>query len=229
MAATPPTTSENAMLAPDAKTDRILWIVIAVSVVACAAFVFFTPVEAMLGQYLKLVLFHGASIWVNVLSFTTAGALAVAYLVNRRPGTYAYVASARYVSFGLWLFNTALGMVSAWMTWGDSFIREPRLQASFWIILLLGMAMALDIMMDKPRLHAAFDIGIAVAIWLLVFVPAKDIHPNNPVFASGWQIKALFGGMVVTWAVAVFSLIRIWAERLARDGAGVEGMPDEVD
>ena len=217
------------MLAPDAKTDRILWIVIAVSLVACAAFVFFTPVEAMLGQYLKLVLFHGASTWVNLITFTAAGALAVAFLVNHRPGTYAYSASARYISFGLWIFNTALGMLSARLTWGDAFIREPRLQASFWILLLLGLAIAIDIMMDKPRLHSAFDILIMVAVWVFVFATPKDIHPNSPVLASGWEIKGLFAGMVVSWAVAVFAFIRLWAERLARDGAGVAGMPDEVD
>ena len=213
----------------DASRDRILWIVIAVSLLACAALVFFTPADAMLGNYLKLVLFHGGSTWVNLLTFTAAGALAAAFLVNGRPGTYAYTASARYVSFGLWIFNTVLGMLSARLTWGDSFIREPRLQASFWILVVLGIAIAVDIMMDKPRLHAAFDIGIMVAVWAFVFVTPKDIHPNNPVLASGWQIQALFAGIVLTWAIAVFTFIRIWAERLGRDGAGVPGMPDEVD
>ena len=217
------------MLAPDAKGDRILWIVIAISLVACAAAVAIVPPDAMLGYYLKLVLFHGASTWVNLLTFTAAGVLAIAFLVNSRPGTYAYSASARYVSFGLWIFNTALGMLSARLTWGDAFIREPRLQASFWILLLLGLAIAIDIMMDKPRLHSAFDIAIMVAVWLFVLVTPKDIHPNNPVLASGWDIKAMFGAIVLTWGVAVFAFIRIWAERLARDGAGVPGMPDEVD
>ena len=213
----------------DTSRDRMLWIVIGLSLVACAALVAITPAEAMLGQYLKLVLFHGASTWVNLVTFSTAGVLAVAFLVNARPGTYAYAASARYISFGLWIFNTALGMLSARLTWGDAFIREPRLQASFWILLVLGLAIALDIMMDKPRLHAVFDVGIMVAVWAFVFVTPRDIHPNSPVMASGWDIKLLFAGIVLTWAVAVLCVIRLWAERLARDGAGVPGMPDEVD
>jgi hypothetical protein len=217
------------MPTPDTSRDRLLWVAIVVSLVACAAFVAFTPAEAMLGQYLKLVLFHGASTWVNLVTFTAAGALAVAFLVNGRAGTYAYAASSRYVSVLRWIFNTALGIVSARLTWGDAFIREPRLQASFWILLLLGLAMAIDIMMDKPRLHSAFDIAIMVAIWVFVFATPRDIHPNSPVMASGWEIKALFGGMVVTWGVAVVCVIRLWAERLMIGGAGVAGMPDEVD
>lgn len=217
------------MSSSDAGSDRVLWSVIALSLVACAAFVLFTPAEAMLGQYLKLVLFHGASTWVNLLTFTAAGALGIAFLVNGRPGTYAYCASARYTSFGLWVFNTALGILAARLTWGDAFIREPRLQASFWILLLLGLAIALDIIMDKPRLHSAFDVAIMVAVWVFVLVTPKDIHPNSPVLASGWDIKGLFAGMVITWGVAVFTFIRLWAARLARDGAGVPGMPDEVD
>ena len=217
------------MPTPDTSRDRVLWIVVAVSVLACGVFVFFTPVEAMLGQYLKLVLFHGASTWTNLLTFTAAGVLAIAYLVNGRPGTYAYAASARYISFGLWIFNTVLGMGSAYLTWGSSFMGEPRLRMSFVILLLLWLSIALDIMMDKPRLHAAFDIGIMIAVWLFVFVTPKDIHPNSPVLASGWDIKLLFAGMVVTWAIAMFTIIWLWAERLERDGAGVPGMPDEVD
>jgi hypothetical protein len=217
------------MPTPDDRLDRVLWMVIALAVVACGVFVFLTPVEAMLGQYLKLVLFHGASTWVNLVTFTTAGALAVAFLVNHRPGTYAYAASARYTSFVLWIFNTVLGMGSAYLTWGPSFMGEPRLRLSFVILFILGIAIALDIMMDKPRLHAAFDVAIMVAVWLFVFATPKEIHPNSPVLASGWQIKGLFAGMVVTWGIAVFAFIRLWAERLARDGAGVPGMPDEVD
>ena len=213
----------------ETRSERTLWIVIALSLVACAAFVAFTPAEQMLGQYLKLVLFHGASTWVNLVTFTAAGALAIAYLVNGRPGTYAYTAAARYVSFGLWIFNTALGMLSARLTWGDAFIREPRLQASFWILAALGIAIAVDIMVDKPKLHSALDIGIMVAVWAFVLVTPKDIHPNSPVMASGWDIKGLFAGMFLTWGIAVFTFIRIWAARLAARGAGVAGMPDEME
>ena len=64
----------------------VLWIVFAVAVAACAGLVALTPYEQMLGNLLKPVLFHGASVWVNLGTFTLAGVLAVVYLVTRRPG-----------------------------------------------------------------------------------------------------------------------------------------------
>lgn len=213
----------------DKRADTVLWVVLALALAVEAVLVAITPTEAMLGWMLKPVLFHGASTWVNLATFTLTGVLAVVYLVNRRPGTYAYVAAARYVSFALWILNTALGMFSAWITWGDAFWAEPRLQVSFWILIAVALAIAVDIMMDKPALHSAFDIAIAIGVWAFVLLTPKEIHPNSPVLASGMGIQLLFAGMVAAWGVAALVVIRLWEERLLVGGAGVPGMPDEVD
>jgi hypothetical protein len=210
-------------------SDTILWGVLAAAVVACAVLVALTPYEQMLGDWLKLVLFHGASTWVNLVTFTVAGILAVVYMVGRRPGVYAYTAATRYVSFSLWIFNTALGMLSAWLTWGSAFWGEPRLQASFWVLLALAIAIAVDILVDKPMLHSGIDIAIALAVWGFVFLTPREIHPDSPVMASGWGIRGIFAGMVLTWGIAVVVAIRLWAERLKAGGAGIPGMPDEAD
>jgi hypothetical protein len=211
------------------RADAVLWGVFGAAIVACAILVAMTPVEQMLGNWLKLVLFHGASTWVNLGTFTLCGTLAVAYLVTRRPGVYAYTAATRYVSFSLWIFNTVLGMLSAWLTWGPSFWGEPRLQASFVILLFLAIAIAVDIVVDRPVLHSSLDILIALGVWAFVFLTPREIHPNSPVMASGWGIKGIFGGMVLTWGIAMIVAIRLWAERLKAGGAGVPGMPDEID
>ena len=138
-------------------------------------------------------------------------------------------AATRYVSFSLWILNTVLGMFSAYITWGSSFWGEPRLQASFVILLLIAVAIAVDIIVDKPVLHSSFDILIAVGVWVFVLFTPKDIHPTSPVLASGFGIQAIFAGMVLAWGIAMLVAIRLWAERLEAGGAGVPGMPDEVD
>ena len=211
------------------KADRWTWVALAAGVVATGVCIAATPFEVMLGHYLKLVLFHGASTWVNLATFTLAGVLAAAYLVSGRLGTYAYVAASRYVSFSLWIFNTVLGSAAAWLTWGPGFWSEPRLRVSFWILLAVAVAIALDVALDKPRLHAGVDIAIAGAVWLFVVATPKDIHPANPVLASGTGIKVLFAAMVLSWGVVAACAIRLWAASLNARGVGVPGMPDEVD
>ncbi len=220
-----------AVAAPERRIvpDAVLWVVLGLALAGEAVLVFLTPTEAMLGWMLKPVLFHGASTWVNLGTFTLAGVLAVVYLINRRPGTYAYVAATRYVSFSLWILNTVLGMFSAYITWGSAFWAEPRLQVSFWILIAVAIAIAVDIMMDKPALHASLDILIALGVWAFVLFTPKDIHPNSPVLASGEGIQLLFAGLVALWGVAALVVIRLWEERLRAGGAGVAGMPDEVD
>jgi hypothetical protein len=215
--------------APKSGAHTALYVVLGLALAATAVLVALTPIDAMLGWMLKPVLFHGASTWVNLLTFTLAGLLAIVYLINRRPGTYAYVAATRYTSFVLWILNTALGMFSAYITWGSAFWSEPRLQASFWILLVIAVAMAVDILVDRPVIHSAFDIAIALGVWVFVLFTPKEIHPNSPVLASGLAIQAVFGGIVLAWGVAVFVVIRLWAERLAGLGIGVPGMPDAED
>jgi hypothetical protein len=224
-----PTTSAPAKTRSN---DKILWGVFGAAIVACAVLVAVTPYyppPEQLGHWLKLVLFHGASTWVNLATFTLAGILAVAYLATRRPGVYAYTAATRYVSFSLWIFNTALGMASAWLTWGSGFMGEPRLRWSFVILLALAVAMAFDILADKPVLHASIDIAIALGVWAFVLFTPREIHPQSPVMASGWDVKGVFAGMVLMWGAAMVVAIRLWAERLKAGGAGVPGMPDETD
>jgi hypothetical protein len=217
--------------APGRSGHAALYVVLGLALAVTAVLVALIPADTGLLWTLRPVLFHGASTWVNLLTFTLAGILAVVYLFNRRPATYAYVAATRYTSFSLWILNTLLGMFSAYITWGSAFWSEPRLQLSFWILLVIGIAMAVDILMDKPVVHSAFDIAIALGVWVFVLYTPKDIHPNSPVMASGtdWGIKAVFAGLVLAWGVAVFVVIRLWAERLARLGAGVPGMPDAED
>jgi hypothetical protein len=232
----PPPPTRNAAGTPEPPAPRFgghtaLYVVLGLALAVAVVLVALIPSDTMLQWTLKPVLFHGASTWINLLTFTLAGLLAIVYLFSRRPGTYAYVAATRYVSFSLWILNTLLGMFSAYITWGSAFWSEPRLQLSFWILLVIAVAMAVDILMDKPVIHSALDIAIALGVWVFVVYTPKDIHPNSPVFAAGtdWSIKAIFAGLVLAWGVAMLVVIRLWAERLARLGAGVPGMPDAED
>ena len=104
----------------------------AVAAVVTAVVVALVPSEAQLGDALRLVLFHGASTWVNLLTFSATALASLAFLITRRTGLATWASALRWVSLPLWILNTTLGFLSMKIVWGGVLWREPRLQMTFW-------------------------------------------------------------------------------------------------
>lgn len=177
--------------------DRILVAAVAVSVVASTALVAAVPVEVRLGQLLKLVLFHGASTWVDLLAFTLQALLGVAFLVLGRSSLYSWARTLRYIAPIWWAANTVMGIVSMRLAWGGFVWGEPRMRMTLWILVASFTLLGLDQFLERRRVLAAGDVAIGVLLWSLVFASPKVMHPDNPVFASGGTMVGLFIGMVV--------------------------------
>lgn len=170
---------------------------------ATAAFAFSMPEEQRLGALVRLVTFHGASTWVNMMLFTVAGVLAVAFLATDAASIGRWGAGVRYVALPLWLANTGLGILSSKLAWGAVNWTEPRLQASFWILIGAAVVLVIDVAVDRPRIAAVADVVLVVAFWALLLSAPNLMHPDNPVLNSGWDVKAPFLGMVVAWGGAM--------------------------
>ncbi|MDH4139729.1 MAG: hypothetical protein OEV43_04080, partial [Coriobacteriia bacterium] len=164
------------------------------------------PAVKLLGDNVRLPIFHGGSTWVSLATFTLAGLLAAAYLATRSEGVYRWAAGFWIVSVPLWVLNTVLGVIAAMRTWdfsGSSVspilaIREdPRLLAQFELLLILALVVAADFMYSSHRVRALLNVVFLVVMWSLlgwVFLnpQAKALHPDNPVLNSGWEIKGPF-------------------------------------
>ncbi|MBI5231715.1 MAG: hypothetical protein HY876_06080 [Coriobacteriales bacterium] len=180
------------------------------------------PVEALLGSRVKLPIFHGASTWVSLITFTVMGLLAVAFLVVRRPALYAWEAGLRWVSIPLWVLNTVLGVIAALNTWDFTgskespiqvAIQDPRLQAQAWLLaaafVLTIAQLLIDSRVRKAIADAVFTVGMWAVLLPLFLDPAKRaLHPDNPVLNSGWEMKLPFFGIVVS--VLGIALIASW-------------------
>lgn len=191
-----------------------------------AYLVFSIPAVEGLGTKVKLPIFHGASTWVDLMLFALLGVVAVAYLVTKREGVYAWEVGLRAIAAPLWAVNSVLGLVAALNTWDFTGSKEspfvaasqdPRLMAQ--LILLLGVAMVLLLdwlVLDKHLYKAIVDVAFVGAASVLlgnIFLdPAKAaLHPNSPVLNSGWDIKGPFLGIVV--ALFAITLIGAWIVR----------------
>ena len=198
------------------------YVVLAAMAVVTAVLVFAIPPDQTLGGLVRLVIFHGATTWVNLATFTLAALLSAAFLVSGRLGLYWWASAFRYVSLPLWLMNAVLGVVSMRLAWGGFEWDEPRLRMTFVVLMAALVVFAVDFLVGDRRLAAVLDIALAGVLWYLLMTTHNLAHPDSPVFASGSTIVAIFLGLVVACfviAVVIASLIR---DRLARSAAGEE-------
>ncbi|MBE0477310.1 MAG: hypothetical protein IBX62_09460 [Coriobacteriia bacterium] len=194
--------------------------VLAALAVAVAVLVATLPPVEQLGRLVRLVVFHGASTWVNLATFTFAGITALAFLLSGGERLYAWASGLRWFSMPLWVLNTALGVLSARMAWGSVEWGEPRLRMTFWVLLGAGLVVAADLAFSRPRVTAALDVGLAAALWFGIAVSPNVVHPDNPVLNSDWYIKGPFFVMVA--AIMAIALISSWLLS-RRAGAAAEG------
>ncbi|MCX8007691.1 MAG: hypothetical protein N3B11_06215 [Coriobacteriia bacterium] len=184
-------------------------------VVLAVAAVLLTPPDQKLGGMVRFVMYHGASTWVNMLTFTVAGVLGLATLAGR-DGARAFGEAFRWVALPHWVVNTILGLISMKLIWGGILWNEPRLMMTFGILAGALLVLAAQFMLDSPKVPAALDAMLAAALWVLVLVLPNLFHPDSPVFNATNRIYvATFFGMVASVALVVMPVALAVASRRA--------------
>lgn len=184
------------------------------------------PPVLQLGTLVRLVTFHGASIWVNMAAFTLAGIAGAAYLVTRRDGIYRAGAAFRYLAVPWWIVNTVLGMISSRLAWNSVNLAEPRLQATFWIMLAAGIVLAVDFGFNKRALSATADVVMAAVLWTLILGARNFVHPDNPIMNSGPEIQLPFFGIVGSLFAAGLLGATVLSSLLPAEGKGAATAAD---
>lgn len=177
-------------------TRRIMLGAIVVLLAVVAYLTWTMPPVLQLGTLVRLVIFHGASTWVNMAAFTLAGVAGLAYLATRRDEAYRLGAAFRYLAVPWWIVNTGLGLLSSRLAWNSINMAEPRLQATFWIMLAAGIVLAIDFGFGKRLWSSLADIAMAGILWTLILGARNFVHPDNPVMNSGPEIQIPFFGIV---------------------------------
>ncbi|TDB37708.1 MAG: hypothetical protein D9V44_06515 [Actinobacteria bacterium] len=198
-------------IAPKTRTALVVGIVVAV--LACVAAVLLTPPDEKLGAMVRFVMFHGASTWVNMATFTLAGGFGIAFLLGKG-GAGRWGEALRWVSLPLWTINSILGLLSMQLIWGGILWTEPRLAMTFGVLAGALAIFAVQMLADAPKVTAALDAVLAAALWALVLILPNLFHPDSPVFQSGnWAFIGGFLGMVASIAVVAFLTTTLIARR----------------
>lgn len=199
---------------PLSKTARIALVaLIPAAVVACAVAILSIPPDEKLGAMVRFVMFHGASTWVNMGTFTLAGVLGLAFIFGAaKLGRWGE--ALRWFSLPLWTLNTILGILSMKLIWGGILWNEPRLLMTFGLLAASVIIVALQLIFDHPKIPAALDAVLAAALWFLVLALPNLFHPDSPVFSSGNPAYINgFLGMVGSIAVVALCVVVLIARR----------------
>jgi hypothetical protein len=201
---------------PLSKTARtVLFALVPIAAVACALSLLAIPPDERLGTMVRFVMFHGASVWVNMGTFTLAGIFGAAFLLGKT-GAGRWAEAFRWYSLPLWTVNTVLGILSMKLLWGGILWDEPRLLMSFGLLVGSAVILALQLIVDNPKIPAALDGLLAVALWFLVLVLPNLFHPDSPVFNSDNAIYIYaFLGMVASLAAIAGAVVTLVARRRA--------------
>ncbi len=187
------------------------------AVAGSIAAILLTPPDQKLGTMVRFVMFHGASTWVNMATFTIAGALGLVGLAGKDRAVRAG-AAFRWIALPHWAINTVLGLISMKLIWGGILWSEPRLGMTFGILAGAALILAAQMLFDSPKVPAALDALLAVTLWVLVLVLPNLFHPDSPVFSSGnVAYIGTFLGMVASIAVGAFALAHAIDARVTAD------------
>lgn len=195
------------------KARTLLFAVIVLAVVACVVSILAIPPDERLGTMVRFVMFHGASTWVNMGTFTLSGVLGLAFIFGAgKLGRWGE--ALRWFSLPLWTVNTILGILSMKLIWGGILWNEPRLLMTFGLLAGSIVILAMQLIVDHPKVPAALDAVLAAALWFLVLVLPNLFHPDSPVFNSENPVYIYaFFGMVGSIAAAAAAVVTLVARR----------------
>ena len=211
----------------DRITDRTAWLVFAGGFVSSVLAAAFSPQDAKLGAWVRLVIWHGMLKWACILVIFAMGVLALYYLISKRQALYDWVRALQVATMLAWVFAVIVGAASAKLVWNSWNLSERRMTMAIIYVMVSAVALIVGLVLDKPRLTAALAVLTSLTmagllVWIEAFPTPDDVHPTNAVMGSPnvafrvFAILMLVGCLV--WVLALVVPTRHWVERHGHDG-----------
>jgi hypothetical protein len=183
----------------------IVLIYLAVTVFILA---FIPPVE-QLGNWIKLIIFHGILSVTALYAIYAAGLLGFFYLVTKKEALGHWSREVGMMSVVVWSVGTLLSFVSMQVAWGGM-MWEPRTIAAITIVALgVGKEYLVRNNGFKTRFFALANVGYAVAVYTIRQTTVYIMHPENPTAQSdSILIRFLPWVMILFTALAIAELTR---------------------
>ena len=110
--------------------------IILIFLIISAVLLLFAPAEQTLGQWIKLIYFHGTLSYAGLYAFYASALLGFAYLVSTRTPLGQWSQEIGLWAVVVWFVSVALSLVSMQVVWGGLYWAEPRTIAAITMLVL---------------------------------------------------------------------------------------------
>src|SRR5512135_961197 len=144
-----------------------------------------SPPDKVLGDRVRLVYLHGSIIQVDLALYGLAGLTGLIYLLSSRSvWSLRSIVLAR-ASLIMWFVYLLISIVTTIETWGGVPLFEPRWIFTIQITVLAPLAYLAGVVMKNPKISAALNIIVVIAIVFLDSRAQLIMHPIDPIGTSG--------------------------------------------
>ena len=188
------------------------------------------PADVSLGNWVKLVYWHGMYTWACIILFTVGALLAGWYLVSRRQTLADLAKAILFLAVPLWIVDVAVGALAAKLIWNSYNLTEARMVISLVYMMIVAVAVIAALWFDRPVVTSSLSIFSTVVLWAGLWwitygAGARDsVHPASPIANSDSIAIKVFAALILLTALAAVLLAVVpvyeWLRKSSTEPAG---------
>jgi hypothetical protein len=188
-----------------------VWLVFFFAAAILAAL--FAPLEQTLGSNVRLVVFHGAWVWVALLLFLGAAVVGAVGLLTRRTTWHAWSRASGQAGLLFWLTFLPMSLVVMQANWNGLFLDEPRFRTPL-NLAIVGLLLQVGLLF-LPQWWTSVANLLFGAVLLFTMQGADSVlHPESPIFsAEAGGIRLYFFGVLLLLSLAGWQVARLLKKR----------------
>ena len=204
------------MSVPPSRSTQWQWLALVLTLGLIVLTAMLVPEERSLGANLRLIMVHGAWVWVGKIVFGAAALAGAAGLLLRRPEVHGWSQALAHTGLTFWLTYLPMALLVMQLTWGGLYLDEPRWRVPFTfgvvgLLLQVGLWLA-----SVPWLSSAANLGFGAALWGSLGGLQNILHPDAPIAQSdSTRIQFFFILLLVFTLVLALQAAFLW-RRAAR-------------
>jgi hypothetical protein len=192
------------------------------------------PADVTLGNWVKLVYWHGMYTWACIALFTIGSLLGAWYLATRRQTLADLSKAILFLAVPLWVVDVAVGSLAAKLIWNSYNFTESRMVISLVYMMVVAVAVIAALWFDKPVVTSSLSIASTAVLWAGLWwitygAGARDsVHPASPIAASDSIAIRVFAVLIfgLCFAGVVLAVVPVY-EWLRKSAAKPAGNPGE--
>ena len=161
------------------------------------------PADVTLGNWVKLVYWHGMYTWACIALFTIGAGMGAWYLATRRQTLADLSKAILFLAVPLWILDVAVGSLAAKLIWNSYNLTEGRMVISLIYLMALAVAVIAALWFDKPAVTSSLSIVSTAVLWAgLWWISfgggARDtVHPASPIANSDSIAIKVFAALIL--------------------------------